>query len=108
MVVGGCERAGGFNLPYTDCYDPFIGEWKSLAKHPEFTKSEYGVCALRNDILVSGELAVCGCVFIRPSIRLQYYIILSVSMRAIFDVEECQLFSILVSIRSIILLAYSL
>lgn len=58
MVVGGCERAGGFNLPYTDCYDPVMGEWKSLAKHPEFTKSEYGVCALRNDILVSGELAV--------------------------------------------------
>lgn len=58
MVVGGCERAGGFNLPYTDCYDPVTGEWKSLAKHPEFTKSEYGVCALRNDILVSGELAV--------------------------------------------------
>ncbi|XP_060762040.1 kelch-like protein 24a [Neoarius graeffei] len=54
MVVGGCERAGGFNLPYTDCYDPVTGEWKSLAKHPEFTKSEYGVCALRNDILVSG------------------------------------------------------
>lgn len=58
MVVGGCERAGGFNLPYTDCYDPVTGEWKSLAKHPEFTKSEYGVCALRNDILVSGELTV--------------------------------------------------
>lgn len=55
MVVGGCERAGGFNLPYTDCYDPFTGVWKSLAKHPEFTKSEYAVCALRNDILVSGK-----------------------------------------------------
>ncbi|TSU88990.1 Kelch-like protein 24 [Bagarius yarrelli] len=56
VVVGGCERAGGFNLPYTDCYDPVTGEWKSLAKHPEFTKSEYGVCALRNDILVSDLL----------------------------------------------------
>uniref|UniRef100_A0A8B9HB53 Kelch-like protein 24 n=1 Tax=Astyanax mexicanus TaxID=7994 RepID=A0A8B9HB53_ASTMX len=56
VVVGGCERLGGFNLPYTECYDPVTGEWKSLAKHPEFTKSEYAVCALRNDILVSGEL----------------------------------------------------
>lgn len=55
MVVGGCERVGGFNLPYTECYDPVTGEWKSLAKLPEFTKSEYAVCALRNDILVSGR-----------------------------------------------------
>uniref|UniRef100_A0A8C7WQW0 Kelch-like family member 24b n=1 Tax=Oryzias sinensis TaxID=183150 RepID=A0A8C7WQW0_9TELE len=54
VVVGGCERIGGFNLPYTECFDPVIGEWKSLAKLPEFTKSEYAVCALRNDILVSG------------------------------------------------------
>ncbi|XP_036412059.1 kelch-like protein 24a [Colossoma macropomum] len=54
VVVGGCERLGGFNLPYTECYDPVTGDWKSLAKHPEFTKSEYAVCALRNDILVSG------------------------------------------------------
>ncbi|XP_036377721.1 kelch-like protein 24 [Megalops cyprinoides] len=54
VVVGGCERLGGFNLPYTECYDPVSGEWKSLAKLPEFTKSEYAVCALRNDILVSG------------------------------------------------------
>ncbi|KAI4884154.1 hypothetical protein NFI96_001473, partial [Prochilodus magdalenae] len=53
VVVGGCERVGGFNLPYTECYDPVTGEWKSLAKLPEFTKSEYAVCALRNDILVS-------------------------------------------------------
>lgn len=55
VVVGGCERVGGFNLPYTECYEPVTGEWKSLAKLPEFTKSEYAVCALRNDILVSGE-----------------------------------------------------
>ncbi|XP_014840284.1 PREDICTED: kelch-like protein 24 [Poecilia mexicana] len=54
VVVGGCERVGGFNLPYNDCYDPVTGEWKSLSKLPEFTKSEYAVCALRNDILVSG------------------------------------------------------
>ena len=54
-MVGGCERVGGFNLPYTECYDPVTGEWKSLAKLPEFTKSEYAVCALRNDILVSGK-----------------------------------------------------
>lgn len=55
--MGGCERVGGFNLPYTECYDPVTGDWKSLAKLPEFTKSEYAVCALRNDILVSGERA---------------------------------------------------
>ncbi|XP_075908406.1 kelch-like protein 24 isoform X1 [Petromyzon marinus] len=54
VIVGGCERVGGFNLPYTECYDPITGEWTSLSKLPEFTKSEYAVCALRNDILVSG------------------------------------------------------
>ncbi|TRY69732.1 hypothetical protein DNTS_035414 [Danionella cerebrum] len=54
VVVGGCERMGGFNLPYTECYDPVTGEWTSLSKHPEYTKSEYAVCALRNDIIVSG------------------------------------------------------
>ncbi|XP_016385439.1 kelch-like protein 24 [Sinocyclocheilus rhinocerous] len=54
VVVGGCERMGSFNLPYTECYDPVTGEWTSLAKHPEYTKSEYAVCALRNDIIVSG------------------------------------------------------
>ncbi|KAK7799148.1 hypothetical protein U0070_011533 [Myodes glareolus] len=54
VMVGGCEQAGGFNLPYTECYDPVTGEWKSLAKIPEFTKSAYAVCALKNDILVSG------------------------------------------------------
>ncbi|XP_040589602.1 kelch-like protein 24 [Mesocricetus auratus] len=54
VVVGGCERPGEFNLPYTECYDPVTGEWKSLAKLPEFTKSEYAVCALKNNILVSG------------------------------------------------------
>ena len=59
VVVGGCERIGGFNLPYTECYDPVTGEWKSLAKLPEFTKSEYAVCALRNDILVSGKFHLC-------------------------------------------------
>ena len=59
VVVGGCERIGGFNLPYTECYDPVTGEWKSLAKLPEFTKSEYAVCALRNDILVSGRFHIC-------------------------------------------------
>lgn len=51
---------GGFNLPYTECYDPVTGEWKSLAKLPEFTKSEYAVCALRNDILVSGKHVYCN------------------------------------------------
>lgn len=60
VVVGGCERMGGFNLPYTECYDPVTGEWKSLAKLPEFTKSEYAVCALRNDILVSGKHVYCN------------------------------------------------
>ncbi|CAO2624255.1 Kelch-like protein 24 [Lemmus lemmus] len=54
ILVGGCEQVGGFHLPYTECYDPVTGEWISLAKIPDFTKSAYAVCALKNDILVSG------------------------------------------------------
>uniref|UniRef100_A0A1A8PHY7 Kelch-like 24 n=1 Tax=Nothobranchius rachovii TaxID=451742 RepID=A0A1A8PHY7_9TELE len=54
VVVGGCERTGGFNVPYTESFDPEDGVWRPLKKLPEFTKSEYAVCALRNDILVSG------------------------------------------------------
>uniref|UniRef100_UPI003590228B kelch-like protein 24 n=1 Tax=Myxine glutinosa TaxID=7769 RepID=UPI003590228B len=54
VVVGGCERMGGFNFPYVDCFEPLSGSWTSLVKLPEFAKSEYAVCALRNDILVSG------------------------------------------------------
>uniref|UniRef100_A0A8C1W262 Kelch-like family member 24a n=1 Tax=Cyprinus carpio TaxID=7962 RepID=A0A8C1W262_CYPCA len=64
VVVGGCERMGGFNLPYTECYDPVTGEWTSLAKHPEYTKSEYAVCALRNDIIVSVELRLTNSVVV--------------------------------------------
>ncbi|XP_050016802.1 kelch-like protein 24 [Alexandromys fortis] len=54
VVVGGSEQARGFNLPYTECYNPVTGAWKSLAQIPDFTKSAYAVCALKNYILVSG------------------------------------------------------
>lgn len=95
MVVGGCERVGGFNLPYTEYYDPVTGEWKSLAKLPEFTKSEYAVCALRNDILVSGKS-----VFVSPNGR--PFIGISVKKRQLHNFRvrgcsECPLVWILLS-----------
>uniref|UniRef100_A0A8C4QMH2 BTB domain-containing protein n=1 Tax=Eptatretus burgeri TaxID=7764 RepID=A0A8C4QMH2_EPTBU len=64
VVVGGCERMGGFNFPYMDCFEPLSGSWKSLLKLPEFAKSEYAVCALRNDILISGGRLNCNNVWL--------------------------------------------
>lgn len=88
MVVGGCERVGGFNLPYTECYDPVTGEWKPLAKLPEFTKSEYAVCALRNDILVSGK-TVLSVMCIRTTIFfLSYKFLVQMQPRKEFQTRD--------------------
>lgn len=54
VVVGGCDRIGGYNMPYVEAYDPVTHQWSSLAKLPAFTKSEYAVAAYRNSIIVSG------------------------------------------------------
>lgn len=54
VIVGGCDRVGGYNMPYVDAYDPISNEWVSLAKLPAFTKSEYSVASFRNSIMVSG------------------------------------------------------
>ncbi|CAO2624254.1 Kelch-like protein 24 [Lemmus lemmus] len=63
ILVGGCEQVGGFHLPYTECYDPVTGEWISLAKIPDFTKSAYAVSkkyitavSLKNLIYVAGGM----------------------------------------------------
>lgn len=54
VIVGGCDRVGGYNMPYVDAYDAVSGKWSQLAKLPAFTKSEYAVASFRNSIIVSG------------------------------------------------------
>ncbi|CAK8673497.1 unnamed protein product [Clavelina lepadiformis] len=54
VVVGGCDRIGGYNMPYVEAFDPVTNQWSSLAKLPAFTKSEYAIASFRNSIIVSG------------------------------------------------------
>ncbi|XP_078401082.1 kelch-like protein 24 [Cetorhinus maximus] len=54
IVVGGCDKKGYAMLPYTQKYNPGTGEWTQLAKIPDYSKSEFAVCALKNDIFLSG------------------------------------------------------
>uniref|UniRef100_H2YWD1 BTB domain-containing protein n=1 Tax=Ciona savignyi TaxID=51511 RepID=H2YWD1_CIOSA len=54
VIVGGCDRVGGYNMPYVEAFDPVTGQWSSLAKLPAFTKSEYAVASFKNSIIVSG------------------------------------------------------
>ncbi|XP_041055295.1 kelch-like protein 24 isoform X2 [Carcharodon carcharias] len=54
VVVGGCDKKGYTMLPYTQKYNPGTGEWTQLAKIPDYSKSEFAVCALKNDIFLSG------------------------------------------------------
>ncbi|XP_078079007.1 kelch-like protein 24 [Mustelus asterias] len=54
VMVGGCDRKGYTMLPYTQQYNPSTGEWAQLTKIPDYSKSEFAVCALRNDIFLSG------------------------------------------------------
>ncbi|XP_072333529.1 kelch-like protein 24 isoform X2 [Scyliorhinus torazame] len=54
VMVGGCDRKGCTTLPYTQQYNPGTGEWAQLTKIPDYSKSEFAVCALKNDIFLSG------------------------------------------------------
>ncbi|XP_067841736.1 kelch-like protein 24 [Heptranchias perlo] len=54
VLVGGCARKGHITLPYIERYNPATGEWAQLTKIPDYTKSEFAVCALKNDIFLSG------------------------------------------------------
>ncbi|XP_067889187.1 kelch-like protein 24 isoform X2 [Heterodontus francisci] len=54
VIVGGCDRKGHSMLPYTEQYNPGTGDWAPLAKIPDYSKSEFAVCALKNDIFLSG------------------------------------------------------
>jgi len=45
---------GGYSMQYVDAFDPVTNSWSSLAKLPQFAKSEYAVATFRNTIILSG------------------------------------------------------
>lgn len=55
VVVGGCDRKGLLKLPFADAYHPESRRWTPLPSLPDYRRSEFATCALRNDIYVSGE-----------------------------------------------------
>ncbi|XP_074160193.1 kelch-like protein 35 [Sminthopsis crassicaudata] len=54
VVVGGCDRTGLLTLPFADAYHPWSRQWKTLPSVPGCTKSEFAMCAMRNDVYLSG------------------------------------------------------
>ncbi|XP_072466927.1 kelch-like protein 35 [Notamacropus eugenii] len=54
VVVGGCDRTGLLTLPFAGVYHPWSRQWKTLPSMPGCTKSEFAMCAMKNDIYISG------------------------------------------------------
>ncbi|XP_069748661.1 kelch-like protein 24 isoform X2 [Narcine bancroftii] len=54
VVVGGCDRKGWGTLPFMERYQPATGQWTQLAKTPDYSKTQFAVCILKNDIFLSG------------------------------------------------------
>uniref|UniRef100_A0A8C5MHG9 Kelch like family member 35 n=1 Tax=Leptobrachium leishanense TaxID=445787 RepID=A0A8C5MHG9_9ANUR len=54
VIIGGCDKKGLLKLPYTESYHLKSGQWTSLPSVPGYTKSEFAVCALKNNIYISG------------------------------------------------------
>ena len=54
ISIGGCDRPGGYNSPYVESWHPQTKEWTQMAKLPNFTKTEYAVCNIKNHIIVTG------------------------------------------------------
>ncbi|KAJ7319742.1 hypothetical protein JRQ81_019253 [Phrynocephalus forsythii] len=53
-VIGGCDKNGLLQLPFVDLFHPTSRQWKPLPSLPGYTKSEFAVCTLKNDIYLSG------------------------------------------------------
>ncbi|XP_074072989.1 kelch-like protein 35 [Macrotis lagotis] len=54
VMVGGCDRTGLLTLPFASAYHPRSCQWKSLPSVPGCTKSEFAMCAMKNDVYLSG------------------------------------------------------
>ncbi|KAG9263656.1 kelch-like protein 35 [Astyanax mexicanus] len=54
VVIGGCDRSGISRLSFAEKLDPISGKWLPSATLPGYSKCEFAVCELQNDIYVSG------------------------------------------------------
>ncbi|XP_068122710.1 kelch-like protein 35 isoform X2 [Hyperolius riggenbachi] len=54
VIIGGCDKKGLLKLPFTECYHPKSGQWKTFTSMPGYTKSEFAACTLKNNIYISG------------------------------------------------------
>ena len=58
VSLGGMDRIGGYNSSYVESWNPITKEWRQLAKLPQnfvtFANTEYSVCAIKNQIIVTG------------------------------------------------------
>ena len=78
ISIGGCDRPGGYNSPYVESWHPQTKEWTQMAKLPNFTKTEYAVCNIKNHIIVTGgrihqkEVWIYQVTFLRTSFRAHF------------------------------------
>ena len=58
VSVGGTDRVGGYNSSYVEVWNPQNREWRQMAKLPQnfvtFANTEYSVCSIKNQIIVTG------------------------------------------------------
>ena len=86
ISIGGCDRPGGYNSPYVESWHPQTKEWTQMAKLPNFTKTEYAVCNIKNHIIVTGgrihqkEVWIYQVRFLRTSFRTHFGTKMSVFM----------------------------
>ncbi|XP_017546885.1 kelch-like protein 35 [Pygocentrus nattereri] len=54
VVIGGCDRSGISRLSFAEKLDPISKKWLPSATLPGYSKCEFAVCELQNDIYLSG------------------------------------------------------
>ncbi|KAI4877472.1 hypothetical protein NFI96_015438 [Prochilodus magdalenae] len=54
VVIGGCDRSGISRLSFAEKLDPISQKWLPSATLPGYSKCEFAVCELQNDIYLSG------------------------------------------------------
>ncbi|XP_066507538.1 kelch-like protein 35 [Hoplias malabaricus] len=54
VVIGGCDRNGISRLAFAEKTDPISGKWLPSATLPGYSKCEFAMCELQNDIYLSG------------------------------------------------------
>lgn len=54
VVIGGCDRSGISRISFAEKFSPIPGKWLPSATLPGYSKCEFAMCELQNDIYLSG------------------------------------------------------